>query len=409
MMMMMPSKIKDGVANDNDRDGKDAENQWDGQIRRTRSLLEFQEDLQEPTNRPYRHTKFIQDYKELNHNWANGLSQLSEKELENQRVKTDNLQSYLKRFKINTEGRSVTLSPIPLESKLRIVREPGPPVRSPSKQYDNDWVPKISPVYMHNNRSAENQDGTKTGLPKNQSENIESRDRRSELTSKSDQDEGAKGEVQIVTPSVGLDLNTYKTYPVYSYYNHRQQMIAHQGNRTETATTMQPETSQTMIANRAGTSPSTTDHYPTSIMKNPYQRYPIQNRLRFANRNRYYQPRYPMERRKYSPYRQTTSYYEPSPAYHVHEEFYPMSVVRSPEDDEDGFDVIKFVWTILSGLAKPLTKMVPNFAKEGNDEPQCYDLLVCEAHRVSRLFGPTAEVVASTFRWVPRKPVFLST
>ncbi|KAL0266906.1 UNVERIFIED_CONTAM: hypothetical protein PYX00_009326 [Menopon gallinae] len=402
MMMMVPAKqVKDGAINDNDRDRHDSEVPWDGQIRRTRSLLEFQEDQQEPTTRPNRHTKFIQDYKQVNHNWANGLSQLSEKELESQRIKTDNLHSYLRRrYRVSTEGRRVTVTPIPLESKLRVVQEPRPPIASPSKKFESDWVPKVAPVYRHINRTAVNQDRLKKGLSKDQPENPETRNRRSDLTSAAEQkEEGAKGEVQVVTPAVGLDLNTYKTYPVYNYYNHRQQASTYQPNRTETTTAAPAETTPTTEANRvASVPPSTTERYPAAIVKNPYQRYPMKNRFRFANHNRYYQPRYPIETRyKYSPYRKTTNYYESSPGYHVHEEYYPVSVVRNPQDEEVGFDLIKFVWTMLSGFAKPLTKMVPSFAKVGNDEPQCYDLLVCEAHRVSRFMGPTAEALASTF------------
>lgn len=76
-------------------------------------------------------------------------------------------------------------------------------------------------------------------------------------------------------------------------------------------------------------------------------------------------------------------------------------IARYPTEEETEFDLIKFFWSLITSFTKPFTKLLmPNLSKEGTDEPQCYELLVCEAQRASKLMGPTAETLAATIGYV---------
>lgn len=83
----------------------------------------------------------------------------------------------------------------------------------------------------------------------------------------------------------------------------------------------------------------------------------------------------------------------------VRHEYYPMSVVGQYGGDQvPAVGVLQLIWTLVSSFARPIARLVPNASKVGT-EAQCWDLLACEAHRAGQVMGPTAQALASSFRY----------
>lgn len=525
-----------------DNFGKMDENAfWAEEIttRHSRTLLQTQDEddsdreSYKATSQGNRQTKFIHNYKDIDsNNWVNKLSQLSNKELENQRIKTESFNLFWKdnklvsakenqklkletlpKIKINKLIKSPILSDVKDIPKIRKVKNKdkttteGSEIKSvefeteraktkiadfqdfvinvpdeeklKSKPTEENVVQtheatSIKPEEIENTshirnyivksteninlidekinkkekpKKYKNSKGTDRNFDKVQfnrpeefveTTNIElvgqvgtpsvfqehstvintPRSRRSDFvsttTSSETNENKNSNQVQTQTPALGLDLNTYQTYPVYAnptqmYYNHRYGSHVLRENKTVEIVT--PETTGKPEIVEVKRDPSeitiTTEapvYYPVYTTK-AHVKYPhydkMKNRNRYPNHQKYYptKSRYPVEYKyQYNPYRKQALH---DPGYYLRDEYYPMSVVGKypgTNEEEVGFNLIKFVWTMLTAFARPLARLVPTFGKVGPAEPQCYDLLVCEAHRVSKFVGPTAEALASTFR-----------
>lgn len=500
------------------------ETNWGENIRKSRTLLQThdEDDSSERNSKVNRNrqTKFIQDYRDVDGNWASELSQLSKKELENQKIKTDSFNLFWKDNKLisSNENQKLKLETLPKITINKLIKSPilsdikevpkirkyknkekattesngiksvefetekartkiadfqdfvinvpneptteettEPQVETTTKQIEMENVSDHIRNYIvrnqdqpkrtsHNFYKKERPKKYKTPKESDDSVKLEDypanvnlrsdpigpvgtpsifqeqngiintpRSRRSDFLSTTSETNNNSNEVQSATPVQGLDLNTYKTYPVYAnptqYYNHRYGSQVLRENKTVEIVT--PETTGKPEITELKQDPSeiiqiTTEapYYPVPTTK-AYSKYPyydkMKNRNRYPNHQKYYpaKSRYPSEYKyHYNPYRKQALY---DPGYYLRDEYYPMSVVGKypgPNEEEVGFNLIKFVWTMLTAFARPLARLVPSFGKVTNAEPQCYDLLVCEAHRVSKFVGPTAEALASTFSTV---------
>lgn len=431
-------KVKRSLNFGGDTQQKETENEKNTG-RQTRTLLEV---VQKETNRK---KKFIENVSNLE-NWKNELTQISDEDIEDQKLKTFNLTLYWQNHKLNkeepettnqlqesNEKENVTSTPPKVKpTKLRRLKKREKASMTPKPILNiypkNDvlsptmekllWNQKhVVPHYRvasktHSTVEETNREVTPESQVFDETTQIS---RTSEYVGTIPPVEHS-GPIRPIdemppespTPAVGLNLNTYQTFPVY--HNHRVNPLLYKINHTLEAMTFEsfPHTENHVLTNKIDavtTEPTTSNPIkmmPYEVSKhnpnNKYLQQPIGNKIhKLKYPNNQYRHSYP-SRYRYVPYRKIVPYDTSNASYRPdrkHDGYHQVVIAKYPNDDSE-FDLWKFLWAFMTSLAKPLTKLVPNFAKESGDEPRCYDLLVCEFQRLSRLVGPTAETLVSS-------------
>ncbi|KAK6641965.1 hypothetical protein RUM44_013686 [Polyplax serrata] len=427
-----------------------------GNTRKSRTLLQVMTNRQE---------KFIKQLKNTT-NWTNELTQVSEKDLEEQKLKTLNFPLYWKnnrlasttgywvREKSNKTGENnkfgmetrtsfpatvkrikkrekITTTDPTAESKTHDVEVVTPNTPNINGQYkssqeeiqngkyaepkQNEQKPQQKPWLF--NKSADGglkrMDSVTVAMVTPQALTATLQDdtattpriRRSDygggsrIESYNEIDKSNHLEEDVPTPSigVGLNLNTYQTYPIHRYSNHRP--VPARENQTTGIDVYTQGLMADLTTSYSDLTRMTTETTPTYSQPVPsYPKQPYYGKVIYRNKPLVYkfQKRNEFPNRK-RPFRKNGSYNNHHDHHDHHlEAYYPIVVAARDPDDDSGLDLINMAWNMVTSLAKPLSKLVPSFGKDSQDESQCYDLMVCEAQRASKFMGPTAETVAAT-------------